>query len=447
MSDIRTDLAAPSAGAISATLNSVSVTPARAEGVLSFYVRMWRRFPRDIGYIAFAAVLLPSLYLVLGLLLAAGVSTLTIVIGVFLLLATLWAARWLGKFELTRIFWAEPRSIRPVRWGPGVGTTAFGRAFSALGNPHYWLYLLHAAVLFPVVTLLSSIVTLIVIIGGIALIVDPFLPDGDRQLVWPVSVLLGVALLIVLPLVTRMFVRLHFAIDRLTLGGFRSEELELRVADLDASRGAAINAEGQSLRRLERDIHDGPQQRLVRLQMDLAAADRQLDADPQRARQLISEAVQHSRDALEELRALSRGFAPPILLDRGLVAALESAATRSPIPVTITSTHLDAEIPQEIERNAYFVASEALANAAKHSGATAIGLTVESIPQPAGTREDGYRWLEIVVTDDGRGNAVALPGHGLAGLAERLRGFGGTLEVTSPAGGPTVVTARFPIVG
>ncbi|HQJ36134.1 MAG TPA: sensor histidine kinase, partial [Rhodoglobus sp.] len=131
-----------------------------------------------------------------------------------------------------------------------------------------------------------------------------------------------------------------------------------------------------------------------------------------------------------------RGFAPPILLDRGLIAALESAADRAPIPTRVVSElPADGALPQEIERNAYFVASEALANAAKHSGATELDVRVGL--------DDG--WLVVAVTDNGVGGAVATPEHGIAGLEERLRGLGGTLEVVSPAGGPTVITARLPV--
>jgi signal transduction histidine kinase len=190
------------------------------------------------------------------------------------------------------------------------------------------------------------------------------------------------------------------------------------------------------LRRLERDIHDGPQQRLVRLQMDLAAAERQLDSDPEKARGLLTEAMQQSKEALEELRALSRGFAPPILLDRGLIAALESAADRSPVPVKIVDELGSAQIPQEIERNAYFVVSEALANVAKHSGASETTVRVWTDDSPS---------LMVAVFDNGSGGAVATAGHGLAGLEERLRGLGGTLDVQSPAGGPTSVVANLPL--
>jgi signal transduction histidine kinase len=234
----------------------------------------------------------------------------------------------------------------------------------------------------------------------------------------------------------------HWSIGRGLLGAWRSDALEREVATLSEQRGAAQSAEGHSLRRLERDIHDGPQQRLVRLQMDLAAAERQLDSDPERARGLIEEAMQQSKDALEELRALSRGFAPPILLDRGLVAALQSAAVRSTIPTRIVDELPDGlSLPQEIERNAYFAASEALVNAQKHSGATSITIRVAVRRVP----ETDQTWLDVVVTDDGHGGAIVADGHGIAGLRERMRGLGGTLEVDSPIEGPTSVAAHLPL--
>jgi signal transduction histidine kinase len=275
-------------------------------------------------------------------------------------------------------------------------------------------------------------------------VIDRLLPDEGAQRVANdvISFLIGATLIALLPLLTRALVLLHEVVARYTLGAFASDALRRQVGDLEASRGAAISAEGHSLRRLERDIHDGPQQRLVRLQMDLSAADRQLDRDPARARELIAEAMQQSKDALEELRALSRGFAPPILLDRGLVAALESAAVRSDVPVRVVSDLPEGfELPQEIERNAYFVASEALTNAAKHAGATDVEARV-ALRRVAETDDT---WLDVSVTDDGRGGALPVDGHGLAGLDERLRGLGGTLEIASPEGGPTIVTAHLPL--
>jgi signal transduction histidine kinase len=246
---------------------------------------------------------------------------------------------------------------------------------------------------------------------------------------------LGLVFAATLPFITRGFTLMHYYVAVALLGSFASDLLRRQVGDLAASRSAAVSAEGHSLRRLERDIHDGPQQRLVRLQMDLAAAERQLDKDPEKARGLINEAMLQSKDALEELRSLSRGFSPPILLDRGLVAALESVADRNTVPTRIESTLGDVVVPQEVERNAYFVATEALANAAKHSGATEVVVSL--------TASD--TWLVVSVTDNGAGGAVVTPDHGLAGLEERLRGLGGSIELSSPAGGPTVLAARLPL--
>jgi signal transduction histidine kinase len=245
-----------------------------------------------------------------------------------------------------------------------------------------------------------------------------------------------------LPLVTRGLTWMHWGVARGLLGAFRTDALEKEVATLTESRSAAVAAEGTALRRLERDIHDGPQQRLVRLQMDIAAAERQLDTDPDAARKLLEEARQQSKDALEELRALSRGFAPPILLDRGLVAALESLAVRSAVTVRVVSSLPEGtELPTELERNAYFIAVEGLTNAVKHSGASAIDLRLDLRRLP----DSEETWLDVTVTDDGRGGAKAVPEHGLAGLQERVLGQGGTLDISSPKGGPTVVTAHLPV--
>ncbi|GAA1505768.1 signal transduction histidine kinase [Agromyces terreus] len=206
-----------------------------------------------------------------------------------------------------------------------------------------------------------------------------------------------------------------------------------------------MQAEDASLRRLERDIHDGPQQRLVRLQMDLASIERAVDRDPDAARRMLGEARQQARETLDELRALSRGFAPPILQDRGLAVALESLGARSTVPVVleigIPADGAPPVVPASIERNVYFVAAELLTNAVKHAEARGIRLR-------ASLRDTGATgwWLDLWVTDDGRGGATSVPGHGLAGLEERVRGLDGILVVDSPVGGPTSIGAHIPFV-
>ncbi|MEP6478604.1 MAG: sensor histidine kinase [Rhodoglobus sp.] len=433
----------------------------------SLYGDLWRRVPKEVAYLFIAfPISIAGFAVTIGLFSAGAGTIITFFIGVVLAIAALYVARGFGTLEVNLLEWTGRAPIKRPEWQDARARTGFFPWLRAvLGNGHYWLYLLHTMIIdFPLKTISWSIMITWVAtgLGGISFwFWNSFIPNGDQQ--WNLSTwllhgaisaadvrladniiyfVLGVIFLATLPFITRALTAMHWLVARGVLAAFRSDALEREVATLSESRGAAISAEGHSLRRLERDIHDGPQQRLVRLQMDLAAAERQLDADPEKARGLIAEAMEQSKEALEELRSLSRGFAPPILLDRGLVAALESAAVRSTVPTRVVSELPEGtDLPQEIERNAYFVASEALANAAKHSGATSIELRValRRLPEPDET------WLDVIVSDDGKGGATTVAGHGLSGLEERLRGLGGTLEVTSPAGGPTVISAHVPV--
>jgi signal transduction histidine kinase len=430
----------------------------------NFYLRLWKGVPRELLFLLLGFPIATAGFILTLTLFNTGVGTLfPLFIGVFVLVGTMYAARGFATLELTRLDWAKQPAITRVDWQDRRAGTGFWNWLrSIFANGHYWLALLHAMVINFAVTLFSWIVVVcwVTAAGGgltywfwdrfthkphLQLYISQWIFAG-RGLVRPTAGYVlgehlfdfawGLVLLATLPFITRGLTKMHWGIAYGVLGAWKSEALSQQVLDLNEARGAASSAEGHSLRRLERDIHDGPQQRLVRMQMDLAAADRQLDDDPDKARTLIAEAMQQSKDALEELRALSRGFAPPILLDRGLVAALESAATRSPIPARVVDKlPVRAKLPQEIERNAYFAASEALANAVKHSGATEIEIRVSKVEKS----------LVVTVTDNGSGGAVAKDGHGLAGLDERMRGSGGTLGVQSPVGGPTIVSARLPL--
>lgn len=436
------------------------------------YGARWAALPRELGYLLLGFPVAIVAFTVLVTLFSTGVSLIVIAVGVVVVLAALYAARGFGAFELMRLRWSGRPPVREPRWQRGpAGEGAWAAFLRPLIDGHYWLYLLHGMVVLPVVALFSWIVTvawLSVALGGLtswiwgrgaiqvgadawlqsSVIVRMFVRLAETVGVEPVLLaavgqfVLGAVLLLTLPFITGGLTRLHDAIDRGMLGAWRSEALERQVAQLSASRGAAVQAEDTALRRLERDIHDGPQQRLVRLQMDLAAIERKLEVDPDAARTLLGEAREQARDTLDELRALSRGFAPPLLQDRGLASALESLAGRSPVPVTLElQVPTDAALPAAIERNAYFIAAELLTNAVKHGSAGAIRLRLS-------TRDTGAtgHWLDLWVTDNGRGGAATIPGHGLAGLDERVRGLGGLLVVDSPAGGPTVIGAHFPYV-
>lgn len=445
------------------TTTTMTTETAPAPKQRPLYARLWRGVPRELGF------LLPLLpIVVIGLSVTAsvfftGAGMIFIVVGIFIVLAALFIARGFGMFELIRLRGAGFPAITAPKWdraAPGGGW--FAKAIAPIVDGHYWLYLLHTMIVNPIVGIISWTVTIVwtsTALGGITYwFWQRYIPYDDRDWTfWGVTtgdftgevseavgrtndsvffLVIGLVFTATLPFVTRGLTWVHYGIARGMLAAWLSEALKQQVTGLASSRSAAVAAEGTALRRLERDIHDGPQQRLVRLQMDLAAADRQLDTDPEAARTLLGEALQQSKDALDELRALSRGFAPPILMDRGLIAALESLAVRAALPTTIVSELPEGTaLPPEVERNAYFIAAEALTNAAKHAEASAATVTV--------SLHDG---LQLVIADDGRGGAVTLEGHGIAGLTERLHGLGGTLEVSSPEGGPTVVTAHLPFL-
>lgn len=436
----------------------------------ALYWRLWAGVPKELLYLFIAFPLGVVAFAVsIGLVSSAAGTIATFFLGVIFLVGALYVARGAGMLEVALLEWVGRPHIPRPDWNDRAAQAGFLGWLKALfGNGHYWLYLVWSMIVNFVVTLISftiAVVWFATALGGLTgWIWMSFIPrDPDQFFVstWVFERLFGVTpsadVLLVenlwwvvigliftatLPFVTRGLTWLHWAVARGLLGSFRTDALEREVATLTESRSAAVAAEGTALRRLERDIHDGPQQRLVRLQMDIAAAERQLETDPEAARKLLEEARQQSKDALEELRALSRGFAPPILLDRGLVAALESLAVRSAVTVRVVSSlPADIDLPTELERNAYFIAAEGLTNAVKHSGGTAIDLRLDLRRLP----ETDETWLDITVTDDGRGGAAPVPGHGLAGLQERVLGQGGTLEISSPAGGPTVVTAHLPV--
>ncbi|MGD9988959.1 sensor histidine kinase [Pseudonocardia sp.] len=389
---------------------------------------------------------------------AAGVSTVVVWVGVPVLAATLRAVRGLARVERRSTETVLARPLPPHHYRTPSGT-GLGRMVSSLAEPQSWRDLLHAVVGFPV-RLTCFVVGVVWAVTGLgsALAVTwmwslPYddgvnglyglLTGTDSRLVdIAITTAGGLVLLAALPWVLRLLVAARAGLARGLLTN-QSAALRARAAQLAASRRAAVAAEAQTLRRLERDIHDGPQQRLVRLTMDLEAVTRRLDDDPARARTLVAEALEQSREALTELRALSRGIAPPILADRGLGAALAAAAARSPVEVSLDVALPDGRrLADEVENTAYFVVTEALTNVAKHSAATRCAVTVTI----AGSRRRDDARVVVTVTDDGVGGAHLGKGHGLAGLADRLSGVGGMLDLSSPPGGPTVLTATIPLL-
>ncbi|MER5885190.1 sensor domain-containing protein [Streptomyces sp. NPDC001941] len=246
---------------------------------------------------------------------------------------------------------------------------------------------------------------------------------------------LGVVWLAVALFAGRHLVRAHFTVTRALLAPGLDTELERRIDRLTATRHDAVDASAAELRRIERDLHDGAQARLVAVGMDLSTVEALVDRDPAQAKELLARARRSSAEALTELRDLVRGIHPPVLAERGLADAVRALALRLPLEVEVRCDPA-GRAGAPVESAAYFAVSEALANAVKHAGASRVDVDLR--------HEDGM--LRITVADDGRGGAVVGGGGGtgLSGVERRLGTFDGVLAVSSPPGGPTLVTLELP---
>jgi signal transduction histidine kinase len=390
-------------------------------------------------------------YVLVFTLFTVGVSTIITVAGLPVLVGAVYAARAFADLERLRVPAVLRRPApRPEYRNAAPGSGFWRRLFTPLRDGQSWLDLLHATFgwILHTISFCFVVTWWAGALGGITSIIwlryvptpEPDSKDLNQLLGLSdtlaarigLNTVVGVFFLITLPLVTRMFAVMPAQFARVLLSGMA--EVQNRISGLREQRDSAVSAEATALRRLERDIHDGPQQRLVRLAMDLGRARQQLTTDPEAARATIEEALGQTRETLDELRALSRGIAPPILTDRGLAAALHALAARGVIPVSLSVDPELGRLPVMTESTAYFVVAEALTNVAKHSQATACAVAVG--------RVNGR--LQLAVVDDGLGGAHVAKGHGLAGLADRVRAVGGTLGVSSPAGGPTEIRAELP---
>ncbi|MET9022321.1 sensor domain-containing protein [Actinopolymorpha sp. NPDC004070] len=413
----------------------------------------WHRLGGRSIYVLAGFPLAIVRFVVLIVLFLFGVGTAVTFLGLPVLAGTMKVARGFAAVDRARLSRVQGWPARRPAYVGGHPHTRVGRMLAPLRQGQSWADWGHGVLgLFPAV--LGFAFTLLWWAGTVAgLTAFAYIWILDRttgyeglgtllrisdawQFDAAINTAAGLIFLFTLPAVVRGCAELEAALARAMLTSDRVADLHGRVSDLTQSRDAAVSAEAQALRRLERDIHDGPQQRLVRLAMDLSSAQRRLAKDPSTVQPMLAEAITATRETLEELRALSRGIAPPILADRGLRAALAAVAGRSTVPVDLAVDIPDGEhLPLMVENTAYFVVAEALTNVAKHSAATRC--TVE-------VRRTGSH-VQVVVGDNGVGGAHTAKGHGLAGLTERLRGVGGLLAATSPVGGPTVLTAELPL--
>ncbi|MGH8826701.1 MAG: sensor histidine kinase [Jiangellaceae bacterium] len=414
----------------------------------------WRQAGRDMVYLlpGLPISILSFTLMITGFCLGIGLIPLALV-GIPVLMLTLAIARGFAAFERVRIQAMEGRAVGPVYHRSATGT-GFGRILSYLRDAQSWQEWAYSLVIFFVRTITWSF-ALVWVTGAVAGLTYPLwgwiitvtTNDEDNTtltelLGWdaPAADLVlnfafGVVFALTLPYVMRGLATVESKIGWLMLTN-ENAALRARAEELTRSRRAVVQAEADTLRRVERDIHDGPQQRLVRLTMDLQSAQRRLQDDPVAAAPLLDGALTQTQEALAELRALSRGIAPPILTDRGLAAALAAAAARCPVPTTVdVQLAGETRLPSSVENAAYFVATESLTNVAKHSNASQCEVSVVRVGPS----------LYVQVSDDGLGGAHLGKGHGLAGLSDRLAGVDGTLTVSSPPGAGTVILAEIPV--
>jgi len=330
---------------------------------------------------------------------------------------------------------------------PLVRDSWFGRLRERLGSKPRWREFGHHLLQLPACALGYTIAAL-AWCGSAAMVLVPVLIptmpddsakfylfdlDGSNPLRWSTLVVGVVGLVFVAPWITLATADLQWALANRLLGPNGDEQLVAQVAEARSQRSAAVDAAEAERRRIERDLHDGAQQRLVALAATLGAASEKLEDDPAAGREMVQAAHREAKAALEEIRDLVRGIHPVILEDRGIDAALSAVVARSPVPV-----ELDVQIvgrpPAAVESAAYFIVSEALTNVARHSGATRAHV---SIARTADT-------LIVEIRDNGHGGADASKGTGLQGMRERVAGMGGTTYVMSPDGGPTTILVELP---
>ncbi|MEU5884462.1 sensor domain-containing protein [Spirillospora sp. NPDC047279] len=367
-------------------------------------------------------------------------------VGVFLLPPVLRALRTLADQQRAwAAEWSGVRIPAPYRPDPRPSGNPFRGLARLLGDPATWRDVLWSLLNVPVGLLLGLLPAAMVVYGVEGMLVAPWIggvADYGWGPFWTLddwgfvgiagSVVLGALLVVIgLPLGPRIL-NAHALFNRSLLSPTRAA-LERRVQELTATRSETVDASAAELRRIERDLHDGAQARLVALSMNIGLAEELMKHDPEAAQRLLAEAREASGTALTELRDLVRGIHPPVLAERGLDGGVRALALSLPLPVDVT-IELAGRPEAPVESAAYFAVAEMLANVAKHSGAQRAWIDVH--------HSGGA--LKMIIGDDGTGGADPAAGSGMRGIERRLAAFDGTMVVTSPPGGPTVVTMELP---
>ena len=408
--------------------------------------RTWR----ELGYVLLSLPISLLLFTYAITMVSLGAGLLVTFLGVPVLAAALAGCRGFGAVERARargLLGLEVGDPEPLRAGRGLT----GWMGAVLRSGASWRSLLYAVVQLPW-AVVSFGVTVTLWCLGWSLLTYPLWfwvmplyagvhglqPYGDEHhhiyLDNPFEISVAAAVGLLCTLAAPWMVRALTTVDRWMVHGLLGpSRLATRVVELESDRGVVVDTAAADLRRIERDLHDGAQARLVALAMDLGLAKEKLQQDPDAAARMVDEAHGEVKTALQELRDLARGIHPAVLTDRGLDAALSSVASRCTVPVRV-EVDLTKRPAPAIEGIAYFTVSELLQNVSKHAQATWASVEV--------WRSEDRLMLQVV--DNGAGGADLSRGSGLAGLAERLDAVDGILVVESPAGGPTRVTAELP---
>lgn len=395
-----------------------------------------------IAQLAALGVVGPAVFGALFGLFGAGVGLLfALLVGAVLLAGLVYAlfgVAWFEQARLDGLYGFDLPALRvrrsPKRGFVGVLHTIWLQAI----DPRQW----RAVASFTVSTVLGLVTLMLIgsVSWGLVLLVDPLFGWGDTRLFGLVALdgvgapLVGALIVVVATGAVIGLGLLQGVLARAILVPSREAQLEEQARTSDTRRAGAVRAAEVERTRIERDLHDGVQPRLVSIGMTLGLAQTKIDDDPEAAKALVAEAHASTKSAITELRQLARGIHASVLEDRGLDAALSALASRSHIPVT-----LDVRLPRRCSRPAeaavYFSIAEALTNAAKHSRAGSCRVDVR-------VRDDGSLWARV--EDDGLGGARVVPGGGLDGIMNRVTAAGGTVRIDSPQGGPTSVEVTVP---
>ena len=401
---------------------------------------------RDFAYLlaVFCVSIIELVVWITGLSLTIGL--LVLIVGVFVWVATAYVFRGMATIDRRLAGWVRGKPIPGVYQPPRDRS----RVRTVTSDPQTWKdfgwMVLNSIFGFAIATI--AVALTVVVLSYIVMplwwwaIPDPHTQYGTLNLgIYTVNstgkafvtTAIGLALLPLVVLLNHGFAAGHAATAAAILGPSERQRLNARVRELASTRADVVVAANEQLERIERDLHDGAQARLVALAMELGMAEEEMSSDPDAARETVRKARDEALNALGELRDLSRGLRPALLQDRGLGTAIEDLAQRSRLPVAVTLTGTIERTPETVQTATYFVIAEALTNAAKHSEAATARVSVE--------RTDTA--LAATIVDDGKGGANP-EGSGLAGLQKRVRALDGRLDVISPPGGPTVVRAEIP---